>query len=127
MERGTFTLLMGCGNTRTTLTLKSTPDKVDLWHENRIKAMTIEPENITGVIIGPGLVIELFSDAHFSHLETVLENNTNPIGHKFEIGCYGDHPIWRGIIRSFKVWNYDEYHMNGRLINLKVIPAQIFY
>ena len=116
MERGTFTLLMGCGKTRTTLTMKISDNKVDLWHENRIKNMTIEPENITGVIVGPGLVVELFSDSHFSHLATTLENNTNPKGHKYEIGCYDDHPIWRGLIRSFKVWDYDEYHANGRLV-----------
>jgi hypothetical protein len=115
MEKGTFTILMGCGDTRTTLTLKHS-GKVDLWYENKLKDFGINPENITGVLIGKGLVIELFSDPHFAHLSDVIENNTNPDGHKYEVGCFDDHPIWKGVIRSFKVWNYWDYHANGRLV-----------
>jgi hypothetical protein len=115
MERGTFTLLLGCGDMRSTLTLKNSGG-VDLWYENKIKQLTVNPVDITGIIVGPGLVIEIFSDAHFSHLENTLENITNPKGHKYEVGCHDDHPIFKGIIRSFKVWDYDKYHTNARLV-----------
>lgn len=117
MEKYTYTLLLGCGSTRATLTLKQHQEKrVDLWYENKLRSLGVEPENITGIIVGQGLVVELFSDAHFNHLEKTIENNTNPEGHKYEVGCLDDHPIWRGIIRSIKVWDYDKYHENGRLV-----------
>ena len=116
MEPKTFTLLMGCGLTRTTLTLKQHTPRVDLWYANKIRGLTVKPENITGIIVGPGLVVELFSDDHFTHMTDTIENATHPPGHKYEIGCYDDHPIFKGVIRSFKVWDYDAYHENGTLI-----------
>ena len=117
MERKTYTLLLGCGRTRRRLTLKQHQErKVDLWYENKIKAMTIEPEDITGIILGQGLVIELYADAHFNVLVRTVENNTNPRGTKYEVGCFDDHPVRKGTIRSFKVWDYDKYHESGRLV-----------
>jgi hypothetical protein len=116
MERGTYTLLVGCGKQRTTFTFKNSKE-VELWNEIKIrKELLINPQNISGIIIGPGLVIEIFSDAYYSKMENVLENNTNPKGHKFELGCLDDHSIFKGTIRSFKVWDYDEYHANGKLV-----------
>jgi hypothetical protein len=116
MENKTFTLLVGCGDSRSTITIKN-QDDIELWNEHKIRqTLSIDPEDVTGILIGKGLVIELFSDAYFSQLENVLENNTEPKGHKYEIGCILDHQSYKGSIRSFKVWMADEYHTNGRLV-----------
>jgi hypothetical protein len=72
----------------------------------KIIALTIEPVMLSGCVVGSNLVIQVFSDDHFSILTYTIENKTNPDGQKYEIGCYDDHPIFKGVIRSLIIHFY---------------------
>jgi hypothetical protein len=115
MEDKTFILYIGCGKTRTTITLNLKSD-VDYWWESKIKAMKISPDTISGFRVGPGLVIELYSDAYMSTLREVIRNKTTKEGMMYDIGCYEDHPVWRGVIRSFRVWDYNKFQKENGII-----------
>ncbi len=117
MRVRTFTLLIGCGSCRRKITLRqSNCERVDLWNRFKLERLGINPEDLTGIIVGPGLVVDLFTDGHYNHLAKTIENPRNKRGVRFDIGCYGDHPIRKGMIRSLKVWEYNKYHQLSRLV-----------
>ena len=109
MEKRFVTLYLGCGDERNTVDIEMKKDRIDYWDENRLHKHTINTDMVTGFRVGPKLVMEIYSDPFFYRLRKVLKNPRNDKDVKWDVGCPIDHGVWNGIIRSFKIWDYDYY------------------
>ena len=109
MEAAAIRIHIGCDEVRNFFTIKMKSDKVDFWNEYLLLRQTIDPENITGITVGPRTVLQVFSDPYFYRLRRTIKNPSYKQSVHINIGCFKEQQIWRGIVRSFKIWNYHYY------------------
>lgn len=107
--KGYATMYLGCGKKRKEIQLVMRAPDVDYWSEYDFNRLTVNTSDITGVRVGPRVVLEVYSDPYFYRLRKVIKNPSYNKDKMWDIGCLIDHGIWAGIVRSFKVWNYDYY------------------
>lgn len=110
MENKRFvTLYLGCADDRNTVDLEMESTKIDYWSEDNLNKTGVKTDLITGFRVGSKMVLEIYSDPFFYRLRKVLKNPRTDVDVKWDLGCKIDHGVWNGIIRSFKVWDYDHY------------------
>lgn len=109
MEKEYIILYRGCGTQQNPLKLTLGTKNTDSWDENRIKALTLTPQEITSVIVGPRTVFEFYESGNFvGHKYRVINASDDKI-RTYRFGCFEDHEIWRGSVKSFIIWTYDHY------------------
>lgn len=110
-ETGTVKLKLGCATGVKNVIFKLRKKKVDEWNEPDLNLMSINTDMITSIEVGPKTVLEAYSDPGMYRLRKRIKNGSETGTKKFEIGCFEDHGVWAGIIRSFRIWDY-EYYMS---------------
>ncbi len=108
MEPGSVRLYFGCNNERHHFTLHIRDGRVDGWTETDLAEQTFAADRITALEVAPKTVLQIYSDPyHYRIRETIV--NGEDRSKTWEIGCFEDHNIWAGVIRSFRIWDYDYY------------------
>jgi len=109
MVKNTVQLHFGCGKDRNHKTLDLNGQKMAEWNEYDLHRLTLKTDLITKITLGPKTVVQIYSDPYLYRLRKRLMNGSSTKGKEFEIGCIEDHGTWAGILRSFRVWDYDYY------------------
>lgn len=102
-------LYLGCSNDRPTRRIEYNDERIDYWDEKRLHKIGLKTDNISGFKVGPKTVTQIYSDPFFYSLRKTLVNDKKDDELKWDVGCFIDHGVWNGIIRSFKIWDYDYY------------------
>lgn len=105
MNTNIVNLYLGCSNDRPTYDIKYNGGRVDYWDEKKIHKIGLDTKNISGFKVGPKTVVQVYSDPFFYRIRKVLINDKEDNELKWDFRCLIDN----GIIRSFKIWDYDYY------------------
>jgi len=101
---------LGCGSNQHSIDIKLVGFKVQGYNEQDIKLMKIDPKYISTIEIGPRTVLEMFDGPHLHGKKRMIINSSFSNVRKYDIGCFEDHNIWQGNIRSFRIWSYPHYY-----------------
>lgn len=110
MDKHTVRLYFGCGNERNFMTLSLENDEeVGRWTEYDLNRLTLKTDLITGIRVGPKTVVEVYSDPYLYTLRRKIINDSETRSKHLELGCFEDHSVWAGIIRSLRMVSYEYY------------------
>jgi hypothetical protein len=109
VDKRTIILYLGCGRRRHQIQIPLNSEYYDEWYEQRLRNWNVEPRDISEIEVGPRTVLELFSSAFMYGDRRVVKNPSFGNFLKYNLGCLEDHSIWKGDIRSFRLWDYDYY------------------
>ena len=113
-EKGAIRLFLGCCCTRHKVDFKLRLDKVVDYDEIGLNGMEIDTGFISGVSVGPRTTVELYSGPNLDGERTLVQNSSNTTQQMLDLGCSKNNDIWKGGIRSFRIWSYEYYQkMNG--------------
>lgn len=110
MEKEYIIIYIGCGAVQKEFKIQLELKQVDEWNEKRINAMSLVPEPLSGVLVGPRTVVQIFSTGDLIGLKNTFVNDSSTETKMYNIGCLDNPSLWRGTIRSFVVMTYDHYN-----------------
>lgn len=106
-DKRTITVFIGCARSRTRMNIRLGPHKYDEWDERRLKSINVDAKDISKMLIGPSMVVQLYPYAFFQGEPILIENSSSWDAREYNIGCVHDHQLWSGHIRSFRIWDYN--------------------
>ena len=84
------------------------------FNEDLLQKLAVTVQLVTGFILGPLTVIEIFNDPFLNDIADVIINDTNNKVGIYQKQCYSDKSREKGeFIRSIRLWDYD-YYMEHR-------------
>ena len=109
LDKNMVTFYFGCNKNRNNLTIKMKTKTYEDYNEFDLHKLTLKTDLITGIKVGPKTIVQIFSDPYHYRLRDRFINETDDKTKQWEAGCFQDHGLWTGIIRSFRIWDYDYY------------------
>lgn len=110
MEKEYIIIYTGCQEKQNPFKIAMETKSKDEWVENRIQALSIQPQQISSISVGPKTVLEFYSDPNLNGQKYRVINSSTDKMKVYNFGCFEDHQIWRGNVRSFIIMTYDYYN-----------------
>jgi hypothetical protein len=105
---------MGCGLLRHSVDIQLHTFYVEDFPQSRLLTSNITPSQVSGLLVGPRTVLEIFSDGVFYEREALITNKSYCYNKFHDLGCTLDQN-WQGYLGSFRLWNYDYYVKTHRI------------
>lgn len=108
MNKVTIRLYLGCGLLRHSVNIELNAFYVEEFYESRLLVSGVTPTEISGLLVGPRTVVELYSDSNLYERTGIIINKSHHNNKFHDLGCVLNEN-WQGYLRSFRIWNYDYY------------------
>jgi len=115
MEREYVILYIGCNEDKYPIRIDLDTKVMDNWSESKImEKLNIDPKTVSQVLVGPKTVFEHYIQPFFTGDKNRVINQSPSDVRLYTFGCFHNHEIWRGGLRSFKLWSFDYFmSVNG--------------
>jgi|LakMenEpi03Aug12_release.lakeMendotaPanAssembly.Ray.scaffolds.fasta_scaffold724216_1 hypothetical protein len=110
METEYIILYIGCGQKEITKKISLGTKEQDDWTESKIQTLTINPVEISSIVVGPKTACEIYSLDNFMGSKYKIVNSSTDKVKTYKIGCPEDTHLIKSPIRSFIVMTYDHYN-----------------